>query len=200
MAKRSLSNDTPFPKTWFVDKGDIPRGDLERILRGNPNMLSPVGDGVFPFTVISYLWSENQRLKQEVEGNPLEEKENLSNKISKEKLIKIAIETRLLAGVLVQKAEAEQRIIMTLASASSSITSAIQEAAQELYDKFGGNVREYVELLTKHFREANEKLFESSQNISWEDHGSSESLQKRMKMLSETDPDFLDSYQEVYNE
>ena len=158
--------------------------------------------GFFVFQTLGVVFQTVRDLRLEMEGTVEDEveKDNIANKILKEKWIREAINNRKVTGVLIHKIEAETRVIRAYASANAANVAAIQTCAEDMQEKYGGNVREYIEMMTGYFREANERLFEQSQNITWEDHGSAESLQKRMKKITESDPDFKDSYEELYNE
>lgn len=186
-------------KNHFLKLSQLPERWFDQFVSKNPHLC--LDEKTFPvYGFIQCLHERILELDKELLDNPEEEKDNFSNKLIKEKYLKEAILTRRLAHVLVPKKEAEQRMKMSFASANSAIVAGIQSSAEELQRKYGGNVREHVEFLTKQMRTAQEKMYESCENITWEDQGSAESLQKRMKKLSEEDPDFEELYDEVYQD
>lgn len=188
-----------------MDLCNIKSREFDKLMMENPQLVdrsNGEAEGFFVFQTLGVVYQTVRDLRIEIEGSVEDEteKENVANKILRERWIKEAIHNRKVTGVLIPKIEAESRLIKTLASANAANVAAIQSCAEDLQEKHGGNVREYIEMMTGYFRESNERLFEESQNITWEDHGSAESLKKRMKKLAETDPDFEDSFKDLYNE
>lgn len=196
-----------YPKSWFVSKAGISSNHFDKMTRERME-LGDNGEG-YPLFAISGFWYRKYQAvsgtRSATTTDINQEEEDINIKTKYENLVSKRLKNRITAMIYVRKTEAEARMIELLSAASVSVQTSIQVSAEKCYReqvtmimKVLGNdeagkarfqevkkhlitTRQYVNLLTREYRDSVDRLKAGSIDITWQDDGDVQALQKQMK-------------------